>query len=313
MKRLLKRLREIRNNTRRMLTMNQRNLHYIYPYNHRRYFPIADNKLLTKEVLQDAAVAVPDTLLTYDAFYALRTLEEELCAYSDFVIKPARGSGGGGIVVITRKTGDTWYSAGGTAYNVDKIKRHITDIIFGVYSFGLSDVAIIEQRIDQHPFMCELSPLGLADVRLIVHKHEPVLCMCRIPTQASDGKANLHQGALGIGIDIDSGLTSHAILKDKQVTHHPDTGIELIGNTIPYWDQVIAMSRAAAEHVPLKYLGIDIAIGTETPLLLEINVRPGLQIQNANQMGMRPGLEALRYQTGQTNSQANSWKPDHEA
>ncbi len=294
MRGLLKRLSEIRNNTRRVLTMNQRNLHYIYPHNHRRYFPIADDKLLTKEVLKDAAVNVPKTLLTYDAFYSLQTLGQELAPYSDFVIKPARGSGGGGIVVITRKEGDSWYSAGGTPYNVEKIKRHITDIIFGVYSFGLSDVAVIEQRIDQHPFMCRLSPLGLADVRLIMHKHEPILCMCRIPTQASDGKANLHQGALGIGIDIDSGISTHALLNERLVTHHPDTGIDLIGNTIPYWDQVINMSRAAAEHVPLKYLGIDISIGTDAPVLLEINVRPGLQIQNANQVGMRPALERLK-------------------
>ncbi len=294
MSRLLQRMKQIRDNTRRVLTMNQRNLHYIYPHNQRHYFPIADDKLLTKEVLRDAAVAVPETLLTYDAFYSLRTLEQELAPHSDFVIKPARGSGGGGIVVITRKEGDTWYSGGGTPYNVEKIKRHITDIIFGVYSFGLSDVAIIEQRIDQHPLMCKLSPLGLADVRLIMHKHEPILCMCRIPTEASDGKANLHQGALGIGIDINSGVSTHALLKDQLVTHHPDTGVNLIGNTIPYWERVIKMSRAAAEHVPLKYLGIDISIGTETPVLLEINVRPGLQIQNANQVGMRPSLEALK-------------------
>ena len=294
---LLKRMGEIRNNTRQVLTMNQRNLHYIYPHNQRRHFPIADDKLLTKAVLKDAAVTVPETLLSYDSFYALKTLEKELLPYGDFVIKPARGSGGGGIVVITRKEGDTWYSAGGTAYNVEKIKRHITDIIFGVYSFGLSDVAIIEQRIEQHPFMCKLSPLGLADVRLIIHQDEPVLCMCRIPTQASDGKANLHQGALGIGVDIASGVTTHALLNDRLVVRHPDTDIKLIGNTIPFWPRVVEMSRAAAAHVPLKYLGVDISIGVHCPVLLEINVRPGLQIQNANQAGMRSPLEALSQAT----------------
>ncbi len=291
MKRLLKRLGQIRANARKVLTMNQRNLHYIYPNNHRRHFPIADDKLLTKEVLADAEVTVPKTLLTYDAFFSLQGLGDDLAPYDEFVIKPARGSGGGGIVVITRREGDTWYSAGGKPYDVGRIKRHITDIIFGVYSFGLNDVAVIEQRIEQHPFMTELSPMGLADVRLILYRHAPILAMTRIPTRESDGKANLHQGALGIGIDIETGVTTHALFKDSLVERHPDTDVELLGRTVPHWKRVVEMSRAAAEHVPLKYLGIDIALGVDGPVLLEINVRPGLQIQNANQQGMRPLLE----------------------
>ena len=290
---LITRFQEIRNNTRKVLSMNQRNLHYIYPHNHRRDFPIADNKLLTKEVLSDAAVTVPDTLVSYSSFFELRTLAADLAQHDDFVIKPARGSGGGGIIVITQKEGELWYSPGGKSYSLEQIKKHLTDIIFGIYSFGLNDHAIIEQRIDQHPLMSKLSPLGLADVRIILHKDAPILCMSRIPTLESDGKANLHQGALGIGINIQTGLTTHALLKDNFVTHHPDTNIELIGFAIPYWEQVMEMSRVAAKCVPLKYLGIDISIGVSGPVLLEINVRPGLQIQNANQTGMRQQLEAL--------------------
>lgn len=292
--RLMKRLAKIRSNSTNVLTMNKRNLSYIYPNNHRVDFPCADNKLLTKDMLVGCGVVMPNTLVTYDSFYELRTLAADLENYDDFVIKPAKGSGGGGILVFTHKEAHYWMTPGGKRMTLEKIKKHIADIIFGVYSFGLNDEAIIEQRITQHPDVTRLSPYGLADVRLIVYRHQPVLCMARVPTLESDGKANLHQGAAGIGIDVKTGRSSHAILLDKEITHHPDTGENLIDQQIPFWDSVVEMSCTAAAKAPLKYLGVDISISQDGPVLLEINVRPGLQIQNANQQGMRHFLEIVR-------------------
>ncbi len=273
--------------------MNKRNLDYIYPHNHRRDFPYADNKLLTKEVLSDSDVVMPETLATYSSFYELSRLADELAQHKSFVIKPARGSGGGGILVFINKEGEQWITPGGKRFTLADIKKQITDIIFGVYSFGLNDVAMIEQRITQHADITRLSPHGLADLRIIAYQHRPVLCMARIPTLASDGKANLHQGAVGLGIDIETGITQHAIFLNNEITHHPDTNEALMDVTIPHWSRVIAMSCVAASKVPLKYLGIDVSISDNGPVLLEINVRPGLQIQNANQQGMRALLEAI--------------------
>ena len=292
-KRLIQRLKAIRERSASVLTMNKRNLNYIYPSNRRPDFPCADNKLLTKEMLAGCDVAMPNTLITFTSFYELNQLEEALIQHHDFVIKPAKGSGGGGILVFIGKEEDQWITPGGKRFTLADIKKHLTDIIFGIYSFGISDVAIIEQRITQHAAVTRLSPYGLADVRLIVYQHQPVLCMARIPTLASDGKANLHQGAIGLGIDIASGVTTNAILIDNDITHHPDTNEALINQQIPYWQTVIKMSQAAARKAPLKYLGIDISISDKGPILLEINVRPGLQIQNANQKGMRTLLEQI--------------------
>ncbi len=291
--RLIQRIKEIRKRTANVLTMNKRNLNYIYPNNHRHDFPCADNKLLTKEMLANCDVTVPNTLVTYSSFYELSTLADDLARHHDFVIKPASGSGGGGILVFIHKEAEHWITPGGKRFTLSDIKKHITDIIFGVYSFGLSDDAIIEERIMQHPEITRLSPYGLADVRLIVYQHQPILCMARIPTLASDGKANLHQGAVGLGIDLETGRTQHAILLDKDITHHPDTNEALIDQKVPHWDRVVEMSCTAACKAPLKYLGIDISISHNGPVLLEINVRPGLQIQNANQQGMRKMLEIV--------------------
>ncbi len=289
-----------------VLTMNQRNLHFIYPNNARKHFPIADNKLLTKQILGASGVPVPETYQSYSSFFELRSLEQDLAPCHEFVIKPAQGSGGGGIVVISEKTEDGWRSVSGHHYTAADLRRHIADIIFGVYSFGLSDHAIIEARVDQHTELNELSPFGLTDVRIIVCHHQPVLSMLRVPTKASDGKANLHQGALGIGIDIETGCGIHAIHHGEALTHHPDTHIDLLGRNLPFWDEILRISCQAAQAVPLKYLGIDLAIANDGPLILEINVRPGIEIQNANMLGMRPLLKQIAAPDQQLETVRNS-------
>ena len=283
-----------RNHALRVLGMNQRNLDYIYPNNARKDFPVADDKIVTKEIMKRVGVPVPETYRVYSRFYELRGLESDLGSYHDFVIKPSQGRGGGGIIVIADRQGEDWVGVSGKVYSIHDIKKHISDIMFGVYSFDLHDRALIEARIVQHEEMNVLSPFGLADVRVILHRDEPVLSMTRIPTKASEGRANLHQGAVGAGIDLASGRTVHAVLKGDPVDKHPDTGVDLIGRAVPYWDRVVEISLRAARAVPLKYLGVDISISQGGPVLLEINVRPGLEIQNANVRGLRSILEGAR-------------------
>lgn len=287
------RMEEVRELASRVLSMNRRNLHYVYTRNQRKHFPMADDKLLAKEVLGKAGVRMPSTYRIYSYFYELRNLENDLAGYDDFVIKPAQGSGGNGIVVIVGRSGDNWVSISGQIFSAFDLSKHISDIIFGVYSFDVSDCAIIESRIVQHPELAELSPLGLADVRVIMCDEKPVMSMVRVPTKRSDGKANLHQGALGIAIDIGSGVTTQACFLGYPVETHPDTGIALSGRTLPYWKDVFELAARAAQAVPLKYLGVDISISQEGPLLLEINVRPGLEIQNVNGRGLLQVLRAI--------------------
>lgn len=283
----------VRERAEAVLSMNRRNLHYIYTRNERKHFPLADNKLLAKEVLVAAGVRMPETYRTYGYFYELRNLERDLDAYHDFVIKPAQGSGGNGIIVIVGRRNRDWLGISGKIYTLYDLQKHISDIIFGVHSFDLGDQAIIESRITQHPEMQELSPLGLADVRIIMCDNCAVMAMTRIPTRQSDGKANLHQGALGVAIDISSGITVQAQFLGQPIDTHPDSGIRLIGRKVPFWMEITELAQVAARAVPLKYLGVDISVSPDGPQLLEINVRPGLEIQNVNGRGMLQILQAM--------------------
>src|SRR5207245_8174788 len=116
----------------------------------------------------------------------------------------------------------------------------------------------------------------------------------RLPTEASNGRANLHQGGLGVGVELSSGITHHAVQKNRLVDCHPDTGMPVLGLKVPHWRAVLDMARRVAEAIELGYLGVDIVVDAEAgPMLLEANARPGLAIQIANGRGLAPRLRAI--------------------
>src|SRR5262249_36804921 len=135
---------------------------------------------------------------------------------------------------------------------------------------------------------------GIPDVRVILYRGEPAMAMLRLPTKQSGGRANLHQGGIGAGVDLETGTTHHAVQSNRVVHLHPATGHGLVGARVPYWDDVLAVSRRVAAAVGLGYLGVDVVVDADDgPLLLEANARPGLAIQIANGAGLVPRLKSI--------------------
>lgn len=291
---LINKMRQWRLNIPEVLSINQRNLGYVYGHNERRFFTYADDKILAKKVLSNAGVPVPETFFTVDSFYQANLIDDDLNRLNDFVIKPSQGRGGGGIIVITEKQQTGWRTASDRNISSEEIKQHVADIVFGNHSFDKSDVAMFEQRLISAELMQELSPWGIPDVRIIAFQDKLKMAMCRIPTKASGGRANLHQGALALGLDLSSGRSTYAIHKNRRIQSHPDHGKNLIGLTIPFWEEVLQISMLCASVMPLKYLGIDIAITVDGPRVLEVNARPGLAIQLANRQGLQSVLQDER-------------------
>ena len=79
---------------------------------------------------------VPETYRVYSRLHELRGLESDLGSYHDFVIKPSQGRGRGIIVIADRQERD-WVGVSGKVYSIHDIKKHISDIMFGVYSLTL--------------------------------------------------------------------------------------------------------------------------------------------------------------------------------
>jgi alpha-L-glutamate ligase-like protein len=273
--------------------INRRNLELVYPNNPREHFPLADDKLLAKERFRDAGVPVPETLAVCDGLFAVPGTVSALQEKGQFVVKPANGSGGGGILVV----GDwdeergVWRRAGGGALAPVSLARHLADVVFGVHSNQLEDRAFVERRVVPHALFAALWADGLCDVRVIALRGAPVMSMIRVPTAESGGRANLHQGGLGIAVDLATGRTFRALHHGRAVERHPESGAPLLGLEVPEWPAVLEVARRAALAVPLGYLGVDVVVDRDRgPLVLEINVRPGLEIQNVNAAGLAPAL-----------------------
>lgn len=275
------------------LGLNARNYLYIRPHNKRRAKDCADNKLLTKKRLLANKIPTPALVAVFRSLRDVRAFDWTKLKES-FVLKPARGYGGEGIMVVRKWDGQKGRYSGQdiTTY---ELEAEIFSILDGAYSLdNLPDVAFLEERVVVSSTLRKVCKKGVPDIRVIVAHGVPIMAMLRLPTEESDGKANLHQGALGLGIDLRTGITTKAVHYGKSVTHIPGTKQKVRGIKIVGWDKVLEYTVRAQVACGLGFAGIDLVLDeSRGPLVLEVNARPGLQIQLANGASLRTRLERI--------------------
>lgn len=275
-----------------VIGINERNVSYVNPNNPRKLLRLVDDKLETKRLAEAVMIPVPELYGVVRNARDMRALPAILDREDGFVVKPAQGSQGKGIIVVEAPLRSGFRMASGKRIDMDYIRFQINNILSGMYSLGgQDDVAMIEYRVKFDDVFGKISFKGVPDIRVIVYRGVPVFAMLRLPTAESDGKANLHRGGVGVGVDIASGRTWRAMQHDKLIDLHPDTGHPLEDVQTPYWDDILMMAARSYDVTGLGYIGVDIVLDRERgPLLLELNGRPGISIQIANRRGMRFAL-----------------------
>jgi alpha-L-glutamate ligase-like protein/uncharacterized protein (TIGR02421 family) len=278
-----------------VLGINSRNMEYLRPFNRKKAVRMADSKLATKQFLSTRGIPVPKLIATIRSYEDLEKFDFDSLPDS-FVLKPNAGYGGEGIIVISKKIIEgVWEKIGGGKITEEDLSEHINDILDGQYSIAnLPDVAFFESRVDSAEFIPGLKVEGLPDIRVIVHNLIPVMAMLRIPTPASGGKANVHLGGIGLGIDLTSGKTTHATQFNKLLVELQD-GIPAAGHEIPHFDEILRIAAEAQIHTNLGYLAADLVVDAkEGPVLLEVNARAGLMVQIANLAPLKKRLEKVK-------------------
>lgn len=273
-----------------VLGINERNIDLIYRLNRRSDYKLADDKCLAKEIFEAHDIPCPKSYGVVSHLVEIEGVWNSVRDKVSLVIKPAKGAGGKGIMILKRR-GDQWYN-GSKEISESQIFHHVANVLFGLYSFGDNDKAIFEEFVTPHTFFGEIYEEGVPDFRIILLDAKPLMGMLRMPTKASNGKANLHQGGLGIGVDMYNGRLTSVYDGSQYLTHHPDSKQRIEGREIPYWNTLLQMSIEVAQAFPLKYLGVDLVIDqNKGPMIMEVNVRPGLGIQLANRQGLKRILE----------------------
>lgn len=278
-----------------VLGINRRNIDFTIRHNPRRLYPLVDNKLRTKALCIRSGIPVPRLLAKAEHHFELDALMRRIDDLEDFVMKPARGAMGNGIVVITGRDQDTFMRTGTRRHSRGDLKFHAASIISGLYALGGNDdMAMVEERLQVHEALQDVVYDGVPDIRVIVYRGYPIMAMARLPTKASSGRANLHQGAIGVGIDMSRGIMQSAVQRNHSLSTHPDTQQTLLGRRLPEFDEILRIAVAAAETTGLGYLGADVVVDARRgPLILELNARPGLAIQMCNRAGLLPRIETI--------------------
>ncbi|MFW5703853.1 MAG: sugar-transfer associated ATP-grasp domain-containing protein [Patescibacteria group bacterium] len=277
--------------------MNARNFVYVSPYNtaHAKY--VADDKLETKRLLLEHSISTPELMASFEDRNAIQAFDWDTLPERGFVIKPARGYGGGGILPVRKFKDGVATTVTGEELSIDQLISHTYDILEGGFSLQfLPDKVFIEERLVPHQMFRKLGAVGIPDIRVIVFHHIPVMAMIRFPTEKSGGKANISLGALGFGIDMRTGITTGARSKHGAIITLPGTKIKTRGIRLPNWDDLLLLAARTQSVSGLGYAGVDIVLNKDnSTYVLEVNARPGLEIQNINKDSLRARLERIEH------------------
>jgi len=255
------------------------------------------SKLKAKELLTKFNIPTAQVYHVFDSLSDLGTVNWENIPIP-FVIKPADGSAGKGVWIIKKKliNKKEWKNFDGEILTETDLNLHVQNILDGEFStWGSQHKAIVEEMIPPHPKLAKYAYKGTPDIRVIVFNSVPVMAMTRIPTKESEGRANLDRGAIGLGIDMATGVTMYGIKgKKEHITHFPDNKKKVNGILIPLWTEVLETAVKAANAAGYAYMGADLFIHPEKgPMIVELNGFPGLSIQLCNHAGLKRRMDRV--------------------
>ncbi len=280
-----------------VLTMTVRNREFVARYNPPGLMARL-GKDEVKAVLLSLGVPIARTYLVLRERVDLDSFKGWLRDHDKFALKPSSSYGGEGILLVKGREGDTYNTSMG-AMNAPAIVTHASSIIDGEFHGGRRDTAVVEELLVQHESLKDIVPMGLADFRVICLQGYPVMAMIRIPTEASGGKANIHMGAVAAGIRISNGALIHSVWRGGPQPFHPDTGEPLLDRQIPFWSDILEAAAEAQRLTGLGYAGVDVTLDAgRGPVIMEVNRRPGLEIQNANAAGLLRRLRIIEEMSG---------------
>ncbi len=136
-----------------------------------------------------------------------------------------------------------------------------------------------EEFVQQHPAIQSLSSSGLNTIRMITMINEDGevdILGARMRISVNSYVDNLASGNIACPIDVESGeindMGVYSDITKAPVTHHPVTGLPLVGFQIPMWQEIIETTKKIALHRPEnRGVGWDVALTEKGPDFIEGN------------------------------------------
>ena len=211
----------------------------------------------------------------YSTDQGIEALDKFLKKHKDFVIKPVNGLGG---------------------TDVKKMNVSEVESLEDFYNYIDSNNMFLEELIIQDKEWGKLSPKSINTIRVMtsnVNGHVNIFFMVARIGNSINLQDNFHQGGSGVLVDTEKGiLVGNAINKDmEEFEVHPVSGIKFDGYKIPYFDEIIELTKKAALKFPKTIvIGWDVALTNKGPLIIEGNNGPGFDLP---QVVMKKGTKYM--------------------
>lgn len=148
---------------------------------------------------------------------------------------------------------------------------------------------LIEEIIETHPILKDISPGGIPPIRIITfvdENNKPHLIFSAINISVSNKVVNFNSGAIKAIINPENGeIVTDGLQKSNEVhTHHPVSRTQIKGFVVPEWTALKSMVLNAALKFPeVGYIGWDCTITKNGPSIIEANAKSpainGLQME----------------------------------
>ncbi|MBX3642834.1 MAG: hypothetical protein KF720_07155 [Rubrivivax sp.] len=140
---------------------------------------------------------------------------------------------------------------------------------------------LVEEHFTQHPAVAAINPGSVNTVRIWVVARgdgmQVVLAYLRIG-RGHMFVDNASSGGIVAPIDMATGRlrpAQDAHAQRQLYARHPDHGAAIDGVLLPCWPEVQDLAKRALAAFPLlRFAGLDVAIGPDGPVVLELNVSP---------------------------------------
>lgn len=199
--------------------------------------------------------------------------------YEKIILKPNTGSEGKGIILINKSEND----------KINVVRNNLQN----------GDTYIAEELIVQHDLMQTLNDKCVNTIRVetVVDKYGKAHITNTVVIIGTNGGItnNAHNGGIMCNLDIDKGFITGGARNPEgvNVKIHPDNNLVLPGFQIPHWNEVKMLAIKLAEMIPqARYIGWDIAITPDGPIVIEGNTRPGQCTQACDMVGRWPLIKS---------------------
>jgi hypothetical protein len=162
---------------------------------------------------------------------------------------------------------------------------------------------LIQPRMINHPAIADLSNGALSTVRVLTCLNELgvpeiVGAAFRMAIGRNRTVDNFHAGGIAAAVDCETGRLGPASNLGVDAAlgwldHHPDTGGQIAGRTLPLWTDAVKLARLAhCAFADRVVIGWDIAILADGPTLVEGNGGPDVDVM---QRPLRRGIGQGRF------------------